>query len=350
LGKCTQGNYLPSFADQSNVLQPMLGVDLKSEQEASALLRQYPFVNYKRHDEALKAIRVGEIQPPEVILVVTDSNTHVQVILDILDALPKDACVLILAEKPLDVSLRRVKRLLKRLKNFNGRVKIRCIDHYLLKAGFRALRRRLPELLAQIEPLRYVTFEMHEAGLVGAGLKNLINGGIIFDHPPHGWAMLKRLLSVEKFSLGTTVRARCAEAPDALPRDVETAAITPFHAVTKWGEINGRVAVSKLTVDDKQLLLIGDKGTIRLDIRANEIDLLTNGHSTPIWGPQKARRESETLDAYPYLIQEILGGRAEEECTLMLAEGAQVVQLCEQSRNNSKWFPPYPAGEPFDKD
>ncbi len=300
LGRCAGKEYLPGFAAQGDVSPDinLLGVDVKPAQEVSVLLEQYPFINYKRHDEALRAIRTGEIQPPEVILIVTDSSTHVQVILDILDALPKDACVLILVEKPLDVSLRRIKRLLKRLKNFNGRVKIRCIDHYLLKPGFRALKRMLPELLPQIEPLRYVTFEMHEAGLVGAGLKNLINGGIIFDHPPHGWGMLNRLLSIEKFSLGTTVRARCAEAPDALPRDVETAAITPFHAITKWGEINGRVAVSKLTADDKQLVIAGDQGTIRLDIRGNEIDLLTNGQSTPIWGPQKARRASETLDAY----------------------------------------------------
>jgi predicted dehydrogenase len=323
----------------------LLAVDLKSNQEAQGILQQYPFNDYEQYDEFLAKISTGDIQP-EVILVVTYSSNHVDVIMQLLDVLPTDAQTLILCEKPLDISIFRVEQLLKRVETLDKEVTIRCIDHYLLKPGFRALKQALPEFLPQIAPLRSAQFDMHEAGLTGAGLKNLITGGVIFDHAPHGWAPVKKGLSIEEFSLGETIRARCKIAPKEIPQDVETAAITPFDTVTKWGAINGQVAVSKLTVNDKRLQFLGDKGTIRLDIRANEIELLTNGHSTPIWAAQKAQRESETLDAYPYLVQEILYGRS-ENCTLTLAEGAQVVKLCEQSRNNSKWFAPYAEGESF---
>lgn len=348
-GTCAKG-YYDALVALNNGMPPLdltvLAVDLISEQQAAETLQKdYPFVDYNQYGDALAAIRSGKIQP-EVILVMTYSHTHVEVILEILDGLPPNASVLI--EKPLDVSSKQVEKLLKRHQEDR---RIRCIDHYLTKPGYRALLRLRSELLPEIAPLHEVQFDMHEAGRRGAGIENLVTGGVVLDHAPHGWAMIFWLLSIKdkELVLRTTVRARCLQVPDKLPENVETAAITRFSAQTEWGKINGRLAVSKLTVDHKALLLIGEGGSIRLNIQTGKIDRLSNDKLptvTPIWSPQDAHDFSETLEAYPYLVSAILSGQA-ENWTLPLDRGAQIVQLCEESRNGSKWLKPYQEGEIF---
>lgn len=323
-----------------------LGVDLRPEQDNDvAILRgKYPLITYKQYEDALASIRASKILP-DVFLVMTLSDSHVRVIEDLLDALPATASVLILCEKPLDVSSKAVERLLNRDLNEKPGVVIRCIDHYLLKPGFRALKRLLRGELEQITPLREVRFRMDEAGLRGASIANLLTGGILLDHATHGWAMIKGLLDLDDFFIGKTLLARCSQAGQ-VPNHVETAAITPFKVQsTVWGDISGEVAVSKLTIDRKELLLIGDKATIRLNIQTGEIDRLTKEGelSQRIWVPNEAQA-SEKLDPYPFLISEILAKRAETS-TLTLQEGGLIFRLCRVSKILSEWIAPYNNGD-----
>lgn len=347
LGKWA-GVCLKQIASQTpNLISSIkLGVDLRPEQDNDVVILRgrYPLIAYKEYEDALRSIRTGEIIP-DVFLVMTLSDSHVRVIEDLLDALPAKASVLILCEKPLDVSFEAVERLLNRDPNQNPGVVIRCIDHYLLKPGFRALKRLLRGELEQITPLREVRFRMDEAGLRGASIANLLTGGILLDHATHGWAMIKVLLNLDDFFIGKTRLARCLQAGQ-VPNHVETAAITPFKVQsTVWGEISGEVAVSKLTIDRKELLLIGDEATIRLNIQTGEIDRLTREGEwfQRIWDPEEAQA-SEKLDPYPFLISEILAERVEMS-TLTLQEGGLIFQLCRVSKILAGWDNPYNDGD-----